>query len=95
MLIALAAAIAHADVEITIRAELQLPAIVIADEVIDCEQDRLRIGIGHIGIVGRYGEARDRHGFVLLAHVVDKELPVRCVIGRESHVEQAALVGIG
>ena len=55
--VAAVAAVACADIQIAVGAELQLSAVVIAKRLVYLQQNRFRSSVRHIG-VGRYAEAR-------------------------------------
>ena len=51
--IAAAAAVAHADVQVAIRAEREHPAVVVGERLVDRQQDRAPIGSAAIAVRAR------------------------------------------
>ena len=85
-----AAAVARCDVEVAVRPELELTAIVVPDGVRDRQHDPSR-RFRHIGIRGA-AVLRDRQlARRVLRRVIDVEAPARRVVRREGHREETAL----
>ena len=91
--VVLPAFVAERDVEVAVRAEVQVASVVIARVVPLLDEDFFRSGVGCVGVARRGEKAGDP----LVEHarfedgVKDEELPVRGVGGVKSHAEQSAL----
>jgi hypothetical protein len=75
--------VAHADVEVAVRTELERAAVVIRIGLRDDEEDLRGRGIRRVRRGGRRGVARDDGRAVRRARVVDEELPVGGVLRME------------
>ncbi len=85
--VARAAAVSHPDVELAVRPELELAALVIRVRLVDQEElphPKRRAPVGAGPVLGHDGVAVE-------VHVVDEEPPVLLVIGMERDREQPAL----
>ena len=88
--VAAAAAVAHADVQTPVRAELELPAVVVVVGLADAEDDAGGRRRGPVGIGRRHAIAH--HACVTVrVREVDVEQPVARVARMERHREQALL----
>ena len=95
-----AAAVAHADVEETIRPERQSAAVVIGLRLVDRQQHALRSGIDLREILRHHLELREVAGVVPLLRrslalgraVIDVELAVLFELGMQRQTEQTTLI---
>ena len=88
VLVAAAAAVAHADVELLVGPEGDHPAVVVGLGVVLGDQEALGVPVGGVVVRARELGERVRPGFV---RVVDVEQAARRVVGREREAEQALL----
>src|ERR1044071_10127874 len=86
------AAVAHADVQIAVRSELQLPAVVVRERLRDAQQDPRGRRIGAIRIRLRHPIAGDDGGSRSgRLRVVDEEEAVLLVMRMKRDAEETAL----
>ena len=88
--VAATAAVAQPDVQVAVRAEGQLPAVVVGERVGQREQDALAGRVGRLQ-VGRGGQLGDDRRAVAGSAVVDEEAPVGGEVGVEGQAQQPAL----
>jgi len=84
-----ASTVAERDIQVAVRAESDLAAVVVRVGLVDGEEDHLRVGVGHVRIL-RDGEAADPcvAGGVRVVH---EDLPVGGVLGMKGECEEPAL----
>ena len=91
-----AAAVAHADVEVSIGPKMQVAPVVIGEILLDFEHHQERVAIGDIRIAGGTGETGDGSAVEprsrRIAGVVEVKEAVVFVVGMEGETEQALLV---
>ena len=86
--IVLVAAVPQRNVEITVRAEVQVAAVVVVGRVRLLEQHHLRRGVGGVGISRRHREARQP----FVGHAVGRHgiIEVKIIARRKSRMEREA-----
>jgi hypothetical protein len=86
-----AAAVTRSDVEVAVRAELELPAVVVVvDRMRDGQEDHARSRVRLVGI-GRGDVVAREHVVAVQVRVIDVEQPVRLVGGVERGAQQPFL----
>ncbi len=92
--VALRSAIARRDVQVAVRTERQLAAVVVGRRMVDAEDDGPGSRIGDIRIAGRSLIALDHDVAVREAGVVDVEAAGRPVVGLHGHREEPPLTAV-
>jgi hypothetical protein len=82
------AAVAHAEVQVAVGSEGDVPAVVVAREVLDLDDERAR-RVGDVGVAAD-GEPANL-GLAGVVGVAQVEDAARLVVGREGQPEQALL----
>ena len=84
-------AVAHADVQKAVGSELQLPAVVRGEILLDRLEDQARRGVGDVRI-GRDAVPRD-HRISAQVRIVDVESAVCEIVRVKREAQQPALAG--
>ncbi len=91
--VAAAAAVAEGDVEVTIRPEHDVAAIVVGVGLVDGQDDALAIGVRLVGVAGRHAPLRHDRGAIGVG-VVGVEARVARIARMEGEAQQALLPAV-